>query len=303
MSGKACIFNIQTYSIHDGPGIRTTVFFKGCPLRCRWCQNPESQSFQPELMFQTERCTGCGKCETACPQKAVRIENGRPVTARERCTACGACMSVCLTEARTICGDFHTVDEVFHEVQRDILFYKASGGGVTASGGEALCQADFVRELFERCREAGMTTALDTTGYTNRETLDRLAEVTDLFLYDLKHIREEEHRKLTGVSNRCILDNLKYLIRRSCAVEIRMPIVPGMNDAEEVLLKTADFLLSELERVPPVALLPYHSMGESKLERLDREAEKLGLKAPEPEKMERLCSLLKECGIEARVGG
>ena len=303
MSGKACIFNIQTYSIHDGPGIRTTVFFKGCPLRCRWCQNPESQAFQPELMFQSENCTGCGTCEKACPQKAVRMENGRPVTDRKRCTACGACAPACPAEARSICGEYRTVEEVFRTVQRDILFYKASGGGVTASGGEALCQADFVLELFEKCREAGMTTVLDTTGYAHRETLDRFADVTDLFLYDLKHIRTEEHRKLTGVSNRRILENLKHLIRRGCAVEIRMPIVPGMNDSEEILLETADLLLTELDKVPPVALLPYHSMGESKLERLDREREKLSLRAPEPEKMERLCTLLKERGIEAHIGG
>ena len=155
MSEKACIFNIQTYSIHDGPGIRTTVFFKGCPLRCRWCQNPESQSFRPELMVSPEKCMGCGRCVEVCPQGTVRMENSLPVTDRERCTACGSCVSACAVEARTVCGEWRTVDEVFREVKRDILFYKASGGGVTASGGEALCQPEFVRELFAKCREAG----------------------------------------------------------------------------------------------------------------------------------------------------
>ena len=303
MSEKACIFNIQTYSIHDGPGIRTTVFFKGCPLRCRWCQNPESQSFRPELMLSPEKCTGCGKCAEVCPQGAVRMENGRPVTDRERCTACGACVSACAAEARTVCGETRTVDEVYKEVSRDILFYKASGGGVTASGGEALCQPDFVYELFRKCKEAGMTTALDTTAYGAWETLERLAEVTDLFLVDIKHIRSEEHEQLTGVPNGPVLENLKRLIKKGCAVEIRMPIVPGMNDGEDVLEETADFLLRALDPLPRVALLPYHSMGESKLARLERGEEKLGLAAPSAEHMERLCALLKARGIDARVGG
>ncbi len=227
---KGTIFNIQRYSIHDGPGIRTTVFFKGCPLRCLWCQNPESQTFQQELFFNRDRCTGCGRCLPACPEKAIEIVEGRSRTLRTLCNVCGACAEVCPEEARVLMGKVVSAKEVFAEVDKDAVFYERSGGGVTLSGGEPLAQPEFAIEILSLCKNAGIHTAIETCGHAPWETVERVLKVVDLVLYDLKHMDPVEHRKITGVSNALALENLKRVYREShLALSIRIPVIPGLT--------------------------------------------------------------------------
>ena len=297
---KACIFNIQSYSIHDGPGIRSTIFFKGCPLRCVWCQNPESQRFEAELLYNAERCTGCGACMPACPADAISMSAGKTVTNRGKCLNCGACAAACRHGARTVSGKEYTVEQAFAEIARDKLFYTASGGGVTASGGEALCFADFVCALFSKCREAGIHTALDTTGFAPWETLERVGAYTDLFLYDLKHMDDSMHRRLTGVSNKLILENAEKLIQAGKEVFLRVPVIPGLNDQRQNLEMMAEFICRQLGGKPRIALLPYHKLGESKL---GRGRETLTVLPPDPAHMEELRSIFTSRGLSAQIGG
>lgn len=250
----ATIFDIERGSTVDGPGIRTTVFFKGCNLRCRWCHNPESQAFGPQLMFYRNKCTGCGKCREVCP---YHLEN---------CVLCGKCELFCPHDARMLCGRKYTVEEVLKQVASDKAFYDNSGGGVTFSGGECMLQLDFLTETAKKCQEAGIHTAVDTAGNVPWESFERIMPYTDIFLYDMKCFSEELHRENTGVSNRLILENLKKLSGRA-EIVVRIPIIPSVNDGEEELAKMADFLRA-LDVPPVVELLPYHRLGEGKCDAL-----------------------------------
>ena len=263
-SGHAgVLFDIKRFALHDGPGIRTTAFFKGCPLSCTWCHNPESQSSSPELLHRLTLCVGCGACLPTCPQGAIRIVAGKAVTDRERCTACGACMPVCPHEARTIAGQPWTVDGLADELMRDAVFYEQSGGGITCSGGEPLQQAGFCAAVLRRCRQSGIHTAVDTCGYADTASLERVAEHTDLFLYDLKLMDDRRHREATGVSNDLVLRNLEQLDRWSRPTWIRVPLIPTINDDEENLLALAEFV-RHLTCVEALQVLPYHTGGEAK---------------------------------------
>ena len=262
------IFNIQRYSIHDGPGIRTTVFLKGCPLTCFWCQNPESQALKPEILFDKGRCTSCGQCVTACSCGANSPRDQDIRIDRNKCTGCGKCVEVCRNEARKLAGRYTTVDEVIEEVLRDRMFYENSGGGVTLSGGEPSMQADFALELLRRCKKEGLHTALDTCGCTLWETMQRLLEVTDLVLYDVKCLDTAKHNKATGQSNELIIENAKKIARFK-EMWIRVPLVPDFNDSEEEVRAMLAFIKKELGPVQ-IDLHRYNPLGEEKYDRLNK---------------------------------
>lgn len=253
----ATIFDIQKCSFVDGQGIRTTVFFKGCNLKCKWCHNPESQSPKREMMIRKSRCVGCGKCLEKCPNDL------------KLCQLCGKCTVYCPGSAREIVGKEYTVDEVLSEILADKLFYASSGGGATFSGGECMLYADFLSELIRRCKENGIHTAVDTAGCVPYDSFLKVIPYTDMFLYDLKAFSEDLHRNGTGVSNRLILENLKRLSDETDRdIVIRIPVIPGYNATIEELSAMADFL--DALRIKSVELLPYHTMGDHKYESLGR---------------------------------
>ena len=254
----------------DGPGIRTTVFFKGCNLHCTWCHNPESQSAKPEMMFYKNKCGNCGKCKEKCPNSL------------ESCELCGKCTFYCPNDAREICGKDYTVDEVLREIRKDKTFYKTSGGGVTFSGGECLLQIDFLEAILKECKRNGIHTAVDTAGHVPFVCFERILPYTDLFLYDIKCYDSEKHKKYTGTSNELILSNLKRLLQSGKAIWIRIPIIPDVTDNEEELLTIKAFL-SSYGCPEKVELLPYHDMGEHKYAALGKMAQTFSV--PSEEKM------------------
>jgi pyruvate formate lyase activating enzyme len=264
------IFDIRRYSIHDGPGIRTTVFFKGCPLACQWCHNPEGISRQPELILHPNRCVRCGACVEACPRGAVSKSAEGPITDRDTCQQCGTCVTACFAEARQMVGRVVTVEQLISEVERDRVFYEQSGGGITISGGEPLAQWEFLLATLAACRVSGIHTVLDTCGFAPWGVLERVYPSVDLFLWDLKMIDDEMHRRFTGVSNALILSNLQKLSERGANITIRIPVIPGINDDEDNLRQTGDFLTG-LPQSHPVELLPYHDIAASKYIGLGKE--------------------------------
>jgi pyruvate formate lyase activating enzyme len=270
---KATIFDIQRNSYVDGPGIRTTVFFKGCNLRCAWCHNPESQSPKPQMMFYKNKCTGCGKCKEKCPNHL------------ESCELCGKCTIYCPHDAREICGKEYTVDEVMREILKDKVFYENSGGGVTFSGGECMLQIDFLEEILKACKENGIHTAVDTAGCVPFEYFERILPCTDLFLYDVKCFDSEKHKQYTGVGNELILENLKRLLATDKSVWIRIPIIPTINDTEEELQGIKEYIFS-CGKSAKFELLPYHAMGEHKYAAIGKETQIFSV--PGEEKMKHL---------------
>ena len=301
---RGVIFNIQTYSIHDGPGIRTTVFLKGCPLRCFWCQNPESQVLHPEIFFDSEKCTGCGKCVQACPSRAIEICDGHSRTNRELCQGVGKCTEVCPNEARNIMGRYVTAGEVFKEVAADSIFYQRSGGGVTLGGGEPLAQPEFAISLLKLCRDAGIRTALDTCGHARWETVKRVLEYVDLVLYDFKHMDPVAHEKYTGVSNDLILNNAKRIHRDlSIPIIARVPVIPGYNDSVGNIETTARFITAELGDSTGVHLLPYHKLGETKYISLEKAESSVSVTPSSEEHMAELQKIVESFGLIAHTGG
>jgi len=289
------VFNVQRYSLHDGPGIRTTVFLKGCPARCPWCHNPESQSAAPELLVAETRCVSCGTCATVCA-------HGAPPPGSGLCTACGACVEACPAGARQLAGREATVDDVMREVLRDRVFYEESGGGVTFSGGEPLAQPEFLAALLDACRAACVHTAVDTCGFAPRERLLALAPRVDVFLFDVKLVDDARHRALTGLPAAPILANLQALAAVHAEVWIRVPIVPGFTDAEADLAATAA-LVAGLPGVRRVGLLPYHRTGVPKARRLGRELPARDIEPPSRERLDTLAALFRERGLTTTIGG
>jgi pyruvate formate lyase activating enzyme len=289
------VFNVQRYSLHDGPGIRTTVFLKGCPARCLWCHNPESQSFAPEVLVVETRCLSCGTCATVCP-------HGAPPPGSGLCTACGACVEACPAGARQLAGRETTVGAVMDEVLRDRIFYEESGGGVTFSGGEPLAQPEFLTALLTACRAAGLHSAVDTCGFSSRERLLALTPLVDLFLFDVKLVDERRHLCLTGLPVAPILGNLRALAAIHANVWIRIPVVPGHTDDEADVAATAS-LVAGLPGVHRISLLPYHRTGAAKARRLGRDDPLDALHPPPAERLEALAALLRERGLAVQIGG
>ncbi len=293
------VFDIQRFSLHDGPGIRTTVFLKGCPLHCRWCHNPEGMTANPEMMFWARRCIRCGACLAACTQGAISPDGG---VSAERCTLCGACVEACYAEARQIVGREMTVAEALAEIEHDAPFYEESGGGVTFSGGEPLLQPDFLRALLRACQARGIHTTVDTCGYAPWEVVDSIRAHVGLFLYDLKLMDDERHRRFTGASNAPILANLEHLSRLGHAIILRIPIVPGINDDAEAIHQMGAFA-ARLPHLIRVDLLPYHHLGSEKYTRLNRAYPLPETEPPPPERVAEIVRALEAFGLQVKVGG
>jgi len=258
---NAVISDIKRFAVHDGPGIRTTVFFKGCPLNCVWCHNPESISLHPQTAYYREKCISCGICAEVCPEKAHIFTAEGHIFDRSRCRACGICEETCFGQSLKHYGKEMTVEELLDILLEDKAFYDQSGGGITLSGGECLVQPAVCTELLKQCKEKGLHTAVDTCGFVPQNIFERILPYTDLFLYDLKAIDEEIHIQCTGRSNQLILENLRYLVQKHCRIEIRIPYVPGWNDKQ---LPSIISFLRELDPLPDVKLLPYHPFSDSK---------------------------------------
>lgn len=294
------IFDIQKYSIHDGPGIRTTVFFKGCPLNCWWCHNPEGQSLRPEVVHWRERCIGCGTCRKSCPNEAIRADGIGIWADEKRCRRCGTCAENCAAGALEMTGKRMTVAEVMGEIEKDLVFYDQSGGGVTFSGGEPLTQFKFLYELISQCKKKGIHTAVDTSGYAPWDVVEKIAASADLLLYDLKLINSKKHEKYTGVSNTVILENLRRLAAVRKNIYIRIPVIPNVNDGEN-LVETAK-LLSSL-KLTKVFLLPYHKTALDKYTRLKKVYRLADLEPPLRDEMKSLARIFEDYNLNVKLGG
>ncbi len=312
ITGK--VYDIQGFSVQDGPGIRTTVFLKGCPLRCPWCHSPESQRFETELNWMKVRCLGldaCGHCLNVCPQDAITrgtlTKNAvgedivYPQVDKSKCNECGNCASACKATALYMCGTDKTVDEVLHRLVRDKPFFDESGGGATISGGECLCQPEFTRELLRRCKENGIHTAVDTTGFVQWETIESVLPYTDLFLYDLKCMDSALHKQVIGVPNELILENCKKIAAAGGRLQIRIPTIPMFNESKEHFDQYAAFLTEIRDAIDLVQLLPYHTLGVSKHDRLLRNEQVFVATPPTNELMQARKAQLEACGLPVMI--
>jgi pyruvate formate lyase activating enzyme len=297
---QGLVFNVMRFSLHDGPGIRTTVFFKGCPLDCWWCHNPEGLRPEPEVVYFADRCLGCGDCVAVCPNQAITW-NGRPVRDAQICQTSGECAAVCPAQATQIVGHWVTVEQLMRDIARDSIFFEESGGGVTFSGGEPFLQARFLEALLDACRAQRIHTVVETCGVARPSTLVRLSRKVDLFYYDLKVMETAKHRKYTGSSNETILANLQALAAQHNNIIVRMPVIPTINDDEQNAEDLARFLTAAgLFRLD---LLPYHHIGTDKYVRLNR-AYRLGdLKPPPAEQILAMAEAFRRRGLEVRIGG
>ena len=297
ITGK--VFNVQRYSIDDGPGIRTTVFLKGCPLKCKWCSNPESQNTWPEIAYRQSFCHKCGTCVAACPEKAISLGDEGIKIDRQRCTNCGLCAEVCPYNALEMIGEDMPVDDILEKVCSDMEYYLASGGGVTVSGGEPLLQADFVADLFAKCQIEGIHTCLDTSGCAPPPALKKVLPHTNMILFDIKHADPEQHKETTTRRNRVILHNLRFVVGSGADVIIRIPVIPGLNNSTEEVAKMARIIMdSGLDKAH---LMPYHKYGLGKYKMLGRQYPLNGLEPPAKGELETIIKVMKKYGVKCEV--
>ena len=292
------VFDIKHYAIHDGPGIRTTVFMKGCPLDCPWCHNPESKRHQPVFMWNPARCIHCNSCVEACQEDALQLSQHLDVD-ESLCTLCLRCVDACYPGALELVGREMSVDDVLEEILKDRVFHEESGGGVTFSGGEPLSQPQFLKELLDACKKLGIQTAVDTCGYADTQVITDIIESVDLWLYDLKNMDEEKHRETIGVSNHLILENLRHL--RDENVIVRFPLIPGFND-DSINLQAMGGFLQE-NRFTEICILPYHTAGFDKNERLNQKKPIFNAAPPDDEKIKLAVEILEEYELTVKIGG
>lgn len=299
------ITNIQKFSIHDGDGIRTTVFFKGCPLKCRWCHNPETQRFEREMQIDREKCTGCGACAAICPSGAIHMEEGRPIWDAAVCTFCGKCENFCPTGIREIIGREYTVKELVKELMKDQMFYEESGGGVTLSGGEVMAMdMDYILALAKELKRQDVTLTIDTCGYVPYDKFQKILPYVNTFLYDIKVMDPEIHKEYMGTDNKLILDNLVRLSKDGARIYIRIPTVKEVNGNEQNMREIIAFLQEHDIHPAQVNLLPYHDTGSGKYRKLDMEYKGTDLHAPDREEMEAFVSLFVDAGFKnTKIGG
>ena len=301
---KGFVFDIQHYSIHDGPGIRTTVFLSGCPLKCLWCQNPESQGLYRQLFFIYDKCTGCGKCISVCVHGAVTLNGKIAKTDRNLCKSCGECVLACPNQARNIVGQEITSGQIYKEAASDKMFYEESNGGVTLSGGEVLLQPEFSSAILELCKSDGIHTAVETSGYSSWENIKQVLTYTDLVLFDFKHFDDDEHKKLTGVSNKTILQNVNKIWHDlRIPIIARLPIIPGCNDSKMNINQTAKFISTKLDKSIEVHLLPYNDLGRAKHKNLEQPWNGFSGTIPTDEKMIEIAKILASYGLSVKIGG
>lgn len=297
------IFNIQKYSIHDGPGIRTTVFLKGCSLRCQWCHNPEGQSPEPELALWPSRCLKeCHECVSVCDRLALSKNDSLLSLDKDKCNLCGKCAEVCPSRAVEIAGRQLSVAEVMEEVEKDLMFHDESGGGVTFSGGEPLMQPEFLQALLQESKKRGIHTVVDTCGFVEPDVLGKISEKVDLFLYDLKGMDDQKHRQFTGGSNKIVLENLKKLDKEGKEVIVRIPVIPGVNDDEKDIEEILE-LLRSLKNIHRLSLLPYHDLGKEKYKRFTLPKMIGDIQPPTAELIERIKKRLESSGCRVTIGG
>ena len=299
----AYVSNIQRFSVHDGPGIRTTFFLLGCPLRCKWCQNPETINPTPQIMMNHQLCARCGACIEACPADAIHVdENGAIITDLRVCSKCFACVKSCNFSAREVTGKSYSVDDLFGVLIRDEEFYRTSGGGVTASGGEPLLQPDFCKQLFYKLKASGIHTAMETCGYAGWGSFEKILDITDLFLYDIKLLDGKKHEKWTGKNNDIILANIKKLSGLGKQIIIRIPLIPGVNDDDEEFRAIVDFVKS-LKTIEEIHILPFHQIGSSKYDMIGRDYELSDLDVENSENIDHCENIARQAGFRVSVGG
>lgn len=303
---KATIFNIQKYNIYDGPGVRTLIFFQGCPLRCKWCANPEGLIKKHRVMFKKDMCIDCGACVRVCPVGIHTISNEtqkHEVSRDIDCIGCGKCVDACYKSALSIVGETKTISELLKIVEEDREFYNISGGGVTLGGGEVLMQPEAASSLLMACKQEGINTAIETCGYATKEAVLMVAEFTDLFLFDIKHINSEKHFQLTGVRNELIIENLKMLLHNRYNVKIRMPLLKGVNDSQEDIENTMKLLMpyKNHKNFKGIDLLPYHKMGVNKYNQLGMDYPIEGDPSLKNEDLDKIESWISNCEFPVAV--
>lgn len=303
---KGNVFNIQKFSIHDGPGIRTTVFLKGCPLACKWCHNPESLSREKQILINHDKCIRCGTCIKICPTNALYIKEDKLNLNKCLCNYCGDCEIVCIQEAIEVVGKEMTDDEVIAEVEKDKVFYDVTGGGVTFSGGEPFYQPKFLAALVRKAKEKSLHVTIDTSGMTLWENIENVLDYVDLYLYDLKMIDSEKHKKYIGSNNKIILENLKRLDKeldkREGSINLRLIMLKGINDSEEDINLILDFI-SDLNNISQINLLEYHTMGREKYSRLNLEYEMSGDEKPDDYRLKSIKKIFEKNNYQVVIGG